>query len=134
MTASALSAPWFHDEAAAYRRLESFLWPQGPYCPRCGGMDRITKVGRNDGADRALALRSMQAPVPRDGRNGFRVRSRSTEPLASGRAFAVQQQEGHEQPSNSPHSRRDLQNSMVHDAPIAGGNARGRFRRPWWRG
>jgi transposase-like protein len=41
---SALSAPFFHDEAAAYVRLESLLWPQGPVCPRCGGMDRITLV------------------------------------------------------------------------------------------
>src|SRR5215208_2166158 len=44
MAASALSAPWFHDEAAAYAKLESILWPTGPYCPRCGGFDRITKV------------------------------------------------------------------------------------------
>lgn len=44
MAASALSALWFHDEAAAYTKLESILWPQGPHCPRCGGFDRITKV------------------------------------------------------------------------------------------
>jgi transposase-like protein len=44
MAASALSAPWFHDETAAYAKLESILWPNGPYCPRCGGFDRITKV------------------------------------------------------------------------------------------
>jgi transposase-like protein len=44
MAASALSAPWFHDEAAAYAKLESILWPNGPYCPRCGSFDRITKV------------------------------------------------------------------------------------------
>ena len=41
---SALSAPYFHDEAAAYAKLESLLWPHGPYCPRCGGLDRITPV------------------------------------------------------------------------------------------
>lgn len=44
MAKSALSAPWFHDEEAAYRMLESILWPHGPCCPRCGGLDRITKV------------------------------------------------------------------------------------------
>jgi transposase-like protein len=44
MAASALSAPWFHDEASAYRKLESILWPHGPCCLRCGGLDRITKV------------------------------------------------------------------------------------------
>ena len=41
---SALSAEFFHDEAAAYAKLESILWPYGPVCPRCGGLDRITKV------------------------------------------------------------------------------------------
>ena len=41
MAASALSALWFHDEAAAYRKLESILWPNGPNCPRCGGFDRV---------------------------------------------------------------------------------------------
>ena len=41
---SALSAPCFHDEAAAYEKLESLLWPHGPVCPRCGGLDRITPV------------------------------------------------------------------------------------------
>src|SRR5271170_4927021 len=41
---SALSAPCFHDEAAAYAELESRLWPNGPICPHCGGFDRITPV------------------------------------------------------------------------------------------
>jgi transposase-like protein len=40
---SALSAPYFHDEAAAYDFLESFLWPNGPVCPKCGGQGRITQ-------------------------------------------------------------------------------------------
>ncbi len=41
---SVLSAPYFHDEAAAYAELEATLWPHGPVCPRCGGLDRITAV------------------------------------------------------------------------------------------
>ncbi len=41
---SALSAPFFHDKDAARAKLESVLWPHGPVCPRCGGLDRITKV------------------------------------------------------------------------------------------
>jgi len=41
---SVLSATYFHDEAAAFQQLEATLWPQGPVCPRCGGMDRITAV------------------------------------------------------------------------------------------
>ena len=41
---SFLSAPYFHDEAAAFAELEATLWPNGPVCPRCGGMERITAV------------------------------------------------------------------------------------------
>jgi len=41
---SILSEPHFHNEAAAYARLEAIVWPNGPYCPRCGGFDRITPV------------------------------------------------------------------------------------------
>ena len=41
---SLLSQPHFHNEAAAIARLEAIVWPQGPFCPRCGGFDRITPV------------------------------------------------------------------------------------------
>jgi transposase-like protein len=41
---SILSAPHFHNEVAAIARLEAIVWPQGPFCPRCGGFDRITPV------------------------------------------------------------------------------------------
>lgn len=42
---SALSAPHFHNEEAAYQYVESRLWPNGPVCPHCGGVDRIGKMG-----------------------------------------------------------------------------------------
>jgi transposase-like protein len=41
---SILSQPHFHNEEAARERLEGIVWPKGPYCPRCGGFDRITPV------------------------------------------------------------------------------------------
>ena len=41
---SALSAKFFHDEAAAFEKLESLLWSDGPVCPHCGRMGRITGV------------------------------------------------------------------------------------------
>ena len=41
---SILSAPHFHNKAAAIVRLEAIIWPDGPFCPRCGGFDRITRV------------------------------------------------------------------------------------------
>jgi len=33
---SILSAPYFHDEQAAYEFVEARLWPNGPICPKCG--------------------------------------------------------------------------------------------------
>ena len=44
---SILCKPYFHDEEAAFAHLESVLWPNGPVCPHCGGVDRITKVKAN---------------------------------------------------------------------------------------
>ena len=38
---SIISAKHFHDEAAAFTELEAILWPEGPVCPHCGGMDRV---------------------------------------------------------------------------------------------
>ena len=39
-----LSAPHFHSKEAAIARLEAIVWPNGPFCPRCGSYDRITTV------------------------------------------------------------------------------------------
>lgn len=44
---SNLSAPYLHNEEAAYDFLEGVLWPDGPVCPHCGCMGRITKVKAN---------------------------------------------------------------------------------------
>jgi transposase-like protein len=41
---SILSGPHFHNEAAAIARLEAIVWPNGPTCPHCGGLERITHV------------------------------------------------------------------------------------------
>ncbi len=43
--ASTLSAAHFHDEEAAYAYLETRVWPNGPVCPYCGGVERIGKMG-----------------------------------------------------------------------------------------
>src|SRR5690606_34377503 len=41
---SVLSDRHFHDEAAAYRFVEARIWPNGPVCPHCGGVERISKM------------------------------------------------------------------------------------------
>src|SRR5687767_11503976 len=45
MSKSVLSAKHFHDEEAAYAHIEALLWPNGPVCPHCGGVERIGKMG-----------------------------------------------------------------------------------------
>src|SRR5947209_104293 len=42
---SVLEAKCFHDEEAAYAWVEARVWPEGPVCPHCGGVDRISKMG-----------------------------------------------------------------------------------------
>jgi transposase-like protein len=41
---SALSAPQFHSEEAAFAYVEARLWPNGPVCPHCGGVKRLGKL------------------------------------------------------------------------------------------
>jgi len=41
---SLLSAPYFHNEAAAHALVEEIVWQSGPVCPRCKGTARITPV------------------------------------------------------------------------------------------
>ena len=43
--ASVLNAPHFQDETAAYAKLESLVWPNGPVCPHCGGTERVKRMG-----------------------------------------------------------------------------------------
>ena len=42
--ASKLSAPHFHNEEAAFAFVEARVWPEGPNCPHCGGVERISKM------------------------------------------------------------------------------------------
>ena len=42
---SILNAPYFQNEAAAYAKLESIVWPHGPVCPHCGTMELMKRMG-----------------------------------------------------------------------------------------
>jgi transposase-like protein len=41
---STLNEAHFHDEAAAYAFVEARIWPNGPVCPHCGGVERIGRM------------------------------------------------------------------------------------------
>src|SRR5437667_1200422 len=45
MANSILSAAHFHNEEAAYKFIEARVWPRGPVCPHCGGVERNSKMG-----------------------------------------------------------------------------------------
>ena len=45
MTKLDIRKPIYHNDDRAREHLETLLWPDGPFCPRCGVMgDRITKL------------------------------------------------------------------------------------------
>jgi transposase-like protein len=44
---SVLSAPYFHDENAAFERVERVIWPNGPVCHHCGCTGRISSIKPN---------------------------------------------------------------------------------------
>jgi transposase-like protein len=54
--ASVLSAPQFHDEAAAYAWVEARVWPDGPFCPHCGSAERIHRIKPNPAKKVRLGL------------------------------------------------------------------------------
>ena len=41
---SNISQQYFHNEAAAYKFVESKIWSKGPVCPHCGGIERISPM------------------------------------------------------------------------------------------
>lgn len=41
---SVLSAPYFHDEEAAFEFVEARVWPKGRVCPHCGTVDKSGKL------------------------------------------------------------------------------------------
>jgi len=59
---SNLSAPHFHNEEAAYAYVEARLWPHGPVCPHCGGVERISKMQGK--STRAGAYKCYQCRKP----------------------------------------------------------------------
>jgi transposase-like protein len=44
MSTADLTAPQFTDETAAREHLEALRWPDGVFCPHCGGVEKITKM------------------------------------------------------------------------------------------
>jgi transposase-like protein len=44
MSKSIIESKALRDEGAAYAWVEARVWPNGPVCPHCGGVDRISKM------------------------------------------------------------------------------------------
>jgi len=59
---SVLSEIHFHDEKAAYKLVEARIWPDGPTCPHCGGVERISAM--NGKSTRIGAYKCYQCRKP----------------------------------------------------------------------
>ena len=57
--ASALSAPHFHNEDAAFAWVEKRIWPNGPVCPFCAASGK--QIGRLEGKTTRPGLRKCYA-------------------------------------------------------------------------
>jgi transposase-like protein len=44
MSNSVFNSKALQDETAAYRWVEAQIWPNGPVCPHCGGVDRLSPM------------------------------------------------------------------------------------------
>ncbi len=62
MSKSVLNAPHFHDEQAAIAFVEERVWPKGPVCPHCGGVERISRM--NGKSTRPGALKCYDCRKP----------------------------------------------------------------------
>jgi transposase-like protein len=51
--ASILSAPYFHNEEAAYGFVEARIWPNGRVCPKCG---TVGESGKLNGKSRRIGV------------------------------------------------------------------------------
>ncbi len=56
---SALSAPHFHNEAAAFAYVESKLWPEGAVCPHCHGTTRNGRLNTRPGLWKCYGCRKQ---------------------------------------------------------------------------
>lgn len=53
-----MSAPFFHDEPAAYAHLERIVWPNGPVCAHCKSGEKVYSL---DGRTTRLGLKKCGA-------------------------------------------------------------------------
>ena len=143
---SVLNEAHFHDEEAAFAKLESIVWPDGPVCPHCGALDRIYAAQRRalkaeqeepagHRAPRPQEVRPLPEAIHCPMRHGVREQPHPATQVVSGRTPAVLEQEGHQQPSTAPRPEDHLRSGLVHAPPHSRGHAHWRARpdgRRWW--
>ena len=95
MSNAVLDAKHFHDENAAYAYLETRIWPNGPVCPHCGGVDRIGKLKGKSTRIGVYKCYQCRKPFRVTVGTVFEASHIPAPPLASGHPPDVIQQEGH---------------------------------------
>ena len=61
--ASVLSSKHFHNEDEAFAYVEARVWPNGPTCPHCGGVERISSFGIRQWVDFIGAITPRMAGI-----------------------------------------------------------------------
>src|SRR5437870_1796974 len=136
MPNSIFNQPQFYDEAAAFAKLESIVWPNGPVCPHCGGVGRTYPLnGVKDKKGRVrLGLKKCgqcrgQFTVRR--KTVFEVQSRPAAHLVSGHLLDVLQQERRQQQPATPYARSYAEDRVVHEPSATRGYARAKDGPDW---
>src|SRR5258707_1134594 len=70
-TPALLSDPVYHDEDAARAYIEAVRWPEFVFCPLCGAVDKISRLGGPSMGPGWWYCGSCQDKVPVRGGNGF---------------------------------------------------------------
>ena len=122
--ASALSAPHFHNEAAAFAYRRGARMAGRPGLPALRRRRAHQQDGRQVHPHGPLQVLPVPQAVHRPHRHHLREPPRSAAYLASGDVSDRRQQEGHQLQPASPHPWRHPQDRLVHVAPHPRSNAR----------
>ena len=112
-----LSHKRFQDEQAAYDWVEARLWPDGPECPRCGQLDRATKLKGKSTRIGVYKCKDCRKPFTVKVGTIFEDSHIPMRQVAAGHCVALRQQEGHQPKPAAPNAGDNPQVCMVHVAP-----------------
>ena len=101
---SVLDKPYFRDEAEAYAKVESIVWPNGPVRVHCGETGRIGLLKGKATRPGVYEVLCLPETVPGHGQHRVRGQPHSPAGLAqSGLPHGFQQEGRFQQPASPDH-------------------------------